>query len=57
MEMINKIKEALKHVDVLVTTGSVSMGDRDLLKPILEKCFKATIHFGIPFLFFYPSLY
>ncbi|XP_025985946.2 gephyrin isoform X2 [Solenopsis invicta] len=45
-QMINKIKEALEKVDVLVTTGSVSMGDKDLLKPILETYFKATIHFG-----------
>ncbi|XP_077264401.1 molybdenum cofactor synthesis protein cinnamon [Temnothorax americanus] len=46
MDMISKIKGALEKVDVLVTTGSVSMGDRDLLKPILERHFKATIHFG-----------
>ncbi|KAG5324111.1 CIN protein, partial [Acromyrmex heyeri] len=46
MEMANKIGIALEKVDVLVTTGSVSMGDRDLLKPILENIFKATIHFG-----------
>lgn len=45
-DMITKIKGALEKVDVLVTTGSVSMGDRDLLKPILETYFKATIHFG-----------
>lgn len=49
--MITKIKGALEKVDVLVTTGSVSMGDRDLLKPILETYFKATIHFGIFFIF------
>lgn len=50
MVIINKIKEALEKVDVLVTTGSVSMGDKDLLKPILEIYFKATIHFGTFFL-------
>ncbi|XP_015109659.1 gephyrin [Diachasma alloeum] len=44
--MIDSIKEALSHVDVLVTTGSVSMGDRDMLKPILTQVFKADIHFG-----------
>jgi len=48
--MMCKIDQALKKVDILVTTGSVSMGDKDLLKPILETCFKATIHFGIFFL-------
>jgi hypothetical protein len=45
--MIDKIKAAIEKVDVLVTTGSVSMGDRDMLKPILQKHFEATIHFGI----------
>lgn len=45
-EMVNVIEKALKKVDVLVTTGSVSMGDRDLLKPILGIHFDANIHFG-----------
>ncbi|XP_012215540.1 gephyrin [Linepithema humile] len=44
--MVDRIKTAIEKVDILVTTGSVSMGDRDLLKPILEKHFEATIHFG-----------
>ncbi|KAL6422800.1 hypothetical protein ACFW04_010774 [Cataglyphis niger] len=44
--MVCKIIEAVKKVDVIVTTGSVSMGDRDMLKPILQTYFKATIHFG-----------
>ncbi|CAK9826558.1 Molybdenum cofactor synthesis protein cinnamon [Anthophora retusa] len=44
--MVHKIKHALKQVDVLVTSGSVSMGDRDMLKPILQHYFNATIHFG-----------
>lgn len=44
--MLNKIKDALKQVDVLITSGSVSMGDRDMLKPILQHYFNATIHFG-----------
>ncbi|XP_046486911.1 gephyrin isoform X1 [Neodiprion pinetum] len=44
--MINALKEALEEVDVLLTSGSVSMGDKDMLKPILENVFKATIHFG-----------
>ncbi|XP_014485463.1 PREDICTED: gephyrin [Dinoponera quadriceps] len=46
MVLISKMQHALQKVDVLVTTGSVSMGDRDLLKPILQEYFKATIHFG-----------
>ncbi|XP_017757999.1 PREDICTED: gephyrin isoform X2 [Eufriesea mexicana] len=44
--MVHKIKHALKQVDVLITSGSVSMGDRDMLKPILQHYFNATIHFG-----------
>ncbi|GAX85701.1 hypothetical protein CEUSTIGMA_g13115.t1 [Chlamydomonas eustigma] len=31
-------------VDVLITSGGVSMGDRDLVKPLLERT--GTIHFG-----------
>jgi len=31
-------------VDVLVTSGGVSMGDRDLIKPLLER--SGTVHFG-----------
>ncbi|KAK0092487.1 hypothetical protein PV326_001311 [Microctonus aethiopoides] len=44
--MINTIRDAIQHVDILITTGSVSMGDRDMLKPILKQIFNATIHFG-----------
>ena len=45
--MIDSIEVALEQVDVVITTGSVSMGDRDMLKPVLEKIFQATIHFGM----------
>lgn len=41
----NRIGEALKKVNVLVTTGSTN--DRDLMKTILEKYYKADIHFGM----------
>ncbi|XP_012254340.2 gephyrin isoform X1 [Athalia rosae] len=44
--MISALKDAFQEVDVLLTSGSVSMGDKDMLKPILEHVFKATIHFG-----------
>ncbi|XP_011054129.1 PREDICTED: gephyrin-like [Acromyrmex echinatior] len=40
----NKIDEALKKVDILVTTGSTN--NRDLMKNILEEYYKADIHFG-----------
>jgi molybdopterin molybdotransferase len=36
--------DALQTADVLLTSGGVSMGTRDLIKPILERM--ATVHFG-----------
>lgn len=44
--MIDKINYILTQTDVLITSGSVSMGDRDILKSILQHYFNATIHFG-----------
>ena len=38
------MRTGLAAADVLVTSGGVSMGTRDLIKPLLEKL--ATIHFG-----------
>jgi gephyrin len=38
--------KAMDEVDVLITSGGVSMGEKDLLKPVLEDHFNATIHFG-----------
>ncbi|XP_066587183.1 gephyrin [Prorops nasuta] len=46
MTIVQTITNALKAVDVLITTGSVSMGDKDMLKPILKHYFGATLHFG-----------
>lgn len=40
------IRDALRQVDVLVTTGGVSMGELDLLKPTIERSLGGTIHFG-----------
>ncbi|KAF9933140.1 hypothetical protein FBU30_006464 [Linnemannia zychae] len=40
------IKNGLAKCDIVVTTGGVSMGEMDLLKPILEQKLGATIHFG-----------
>jgi molybdopterin molybdotransferase len=39
-----RVTSALAQADVLVTSGGVSMGTRDLIKPILERI--ATVHFG-----------
>lgn len=46
----NKLTEGLDVADVIVTSGGVSMGEKDLLKPILQDELKATIHFGRVFM-------
>jgi molybdopterin molybdotransferase len=38
------VGEGLARADVLLTSGGVSMGTRDLIKPLLERV--ATVHFG-----------
>ncbi|KYN18442.1 Gephyrin [Trachymyrmex cornetzi] len=43
-DMVNKIKNALDKVDILVIMGHTN--DKDLLKPILKAYFNAMIHFG-----------
>ena len=47
-EVYNKLVTAFdsKEVDVLITTGGVSMGERDVLKNILEVGFEGKIHFA-----------
>ncbi|MCJ1309847.1 hypothetical protein MMC25_003508 [Agyrium rufum] len=40
------LRAALLRVDVLITTGGVSMGELDLLKPTIERALGGTIHFG-----------
>lgn len=40
------MEEAFKGNEVIVTTGGVSMGERDLVKQILVEDFGATVHFG-----------
>ncbi|RAH79490.1 hypothetical protein BO86DRAFT_411618 [Aspergillus japonicus CBS 114.51] len=37
---------ATRSVDVIITTGGVSMGELDLLKPTIERSLGGTIHFG-----------
>ncbi|XP_054264194.1 gephyrin [Macrosteles quadrilineatus] len=45
-DTLAKLQEGIALSDVIVTTGSVSMGDRDLLKHVLKEDLGATIHFG-----------
>ena len=40
----------LEKADVLVSSGGVSMGEKDFLKPVLEDLLGATIHFGRVFM-------
>ena len=41
-----RLRDALRQVDVIITTGGVSMGELDLLKPTIERALGGTIHFG-----------
>lgn len=45
-EITERLEEAVSKVDVLITTGGVSMGEADFIKPILEQKMDATIQFG-----------
>jgi gephyrin len=40
------LRSSLRKVDILVTTGGVSMGELDLLKPTVERSLGGQIHFG-----------
>ncbi|KAI5806745.1 hypothetical protein DFH27DRAFT_642558 [Peziza echinospora] len=40
------LSTSLQKVNVVISTGGVSMGERDLLKPILQHTLNGTIHFG-----------
>ncbi len=40
------LRDALRKVDVIITSGGVSMGELDLLKPTIERSLGGTIYFG-----------
>ncbi|KAL1877845.1 hypothetical protein VTK73DRAFT_8372 [Phialemonium thermophilum] len=40
------LRDALRQVDLVISTGGVSMGELDLLKPTIERSLGGTIHFG-----------
>ncbi|KAJ4300191.1 hypothetical protein N0V88_002860 [Collariella sp. IMI 366227] len=40
------LRDAMRKVDLVITTGGVSMGELDLLKPTIERALSGTIHFG-----------
>ena len=40
------LRSAMRKCDVIITSGGVSMGELDLLKPTIERQLGGTIHFG-----------
>ena len=44
--LFERMRRGLNGTDVLITTGGVSMGERDLIKQIIKTDFKAELHFG-----------
>ncbi|EXJ78549.1 molybdopterin molybdotransferase [Capronia coronata CBS 617.96] len=47
-ELEEKLRSAFREheLDVVLTTGGVSMGELDLLKPTVERALGGTVHFG-----------
>ncbi|PSS16608.1 hypothetical protein M430DRAFT_19587 [Amorphotheca resinae ATCC 22711] len=45
-DLEQNLRDALREVDVIITSGGVSMGELDLLKPTIERSLGGTIHFG-----------
>ncbi|ESK81646.1 molybdenum cofactor biosynthesis protein [Moniliophthora roreri MCA 2997] len=43
---VSAIQTGLDKADIILTTGGTSMGPSDLLKPVIERNFQGTIHFG-----------
>lgn len=40
------LRDAMRKVQIIITTGGVSMGELDLLKPTIERSLGGIIHFG-----------
>ncbi|XP_060857084.1 gephyrin [Metopolophium dirhodum] len=45
-DLCKHFEEAFSNADVIVTSGGVSMGEKDLIKHVLKEHFKSQIHFG-----------
>lgn len=43
---VKAIQKGLDSADILLTTGGTSMGPADLLKPVIERHFNGSVHFG-----------
>ena len=48
--LLTLLKSGLEKSDVIISTGGVSMGEKDLLKHVLQTDLKADIHFGRVFM-------
>ncbi|MPC76098.1 Gephyrin [Portunus trituberculatus] len=48
--LLKSLRSAFSHADILVTSGGVSMGERDMLRPVLLSDFEAQIHFAQVFM-------
>ncbi|XP_071163721.1 gephyrin-like isoform X4 [Mytilus edulis] len=48
--LLTVLKIGLEKTDVIISTGGVSMGEKDLLKSVLQTDLKADIHFGRVFM-------
>ncbi|XP_076442878.1 gephyrin-like [Babylonia areolata] len=48
--LLEMLKRATEKADIIVTSGGVSMGDKDYLKQVLETDLKATVHFARVFM-------
>lgn len=48
--LLSCFKSALESVDIIISTGGVSMGEKDLVKRVLTEDLEASIHFGRVFM-------
>ncbi|XP_017332230.1 gephyrin isoform X5 [Ictalurus punctatus] len=49
-DLLNALNEGISHADVIITSGGVSMGEKDYLKQVLDIDLHAQIHFGRVFM-------
>lgn len=49
-DLVERLRNAMSLADVIVTSGGVSMGEKDLLKAVLQEELSAHIHFGRVFM-------
>lgn len=45
-DLCKHFEEAFNNAEIIVTSGGVSMGEKDLIKHVLKEHFKSQIHFG-----------